>query len=243
MEEKNTHNTIAEVLERIKAKKISVHSKTFFRLRLLAFTILLLAICFVSVLLCSFIMFTIRMSGQSNFIAFGSQGVLLFFALFPWILFLLDVLLIGLLGILMRHTSFGYKIPGMYIVGMFLAIIGISGYIVDAKTSFHNNMLFMADKKQLPFFQGAYIKVRRAPPEGYGIYRGVVMVREGNMLYIDIDDAAGVSTSSSVKIDITNDPRAPHIEQGDSIFISGKIEDGRVTDAKLKMAPRLPPPR
>lgn len=243
MEQKTIHNTITEVLEKIKAKKISVHSKTFFRLRLIAFALLLLAICFVSVLLCSFIMFTIRMSGQSHFIGFGSQGVLLFFALFPWILFLLDIVLVGMLGMLMRHTSFGYKIPGMYIVGMVLAIILISGYIVDAKTSFHKNMLFRADKKQLPFFQGAYINVRRAPPEGYGIYRGVVVLREGNMLYIDIDDAAGVSTTTSVHIDITNDPRAPHIEQGDSVFISGKIENGNVTDARLKMAPRLPPPR
>lgn len=241
--EQTKYNTVAEVLQKIHSQKISIHSKMFFRLRLLAFTLLIIGICITSILLCSFIMFVIRMSGQSDFIGFGSQGVLLFFALFPWILFLIDVIMIGLLGMLMRHTSFGYKIPGIYIVGMVLAIIVISGYVVDSKTSFHKDMLFRADKKQLPLFEGAYIRVRRAPPAGYGIYRGVVVLREGNMLYIDIDDATGLATSSSVSIDITHDPRAPHIEQGDSVFIAGKIVNGVVTDARLKMAPRLPPPR
>lgn len=241
--EHRTHTTTTEILEKIRSHKISTHSKMFFRLRLAAFFILLIGICITSILLCSFILFTIRMTGQSNFIGFGSQGVLLFFALFPWILFLIDVILIGLLGILMRHTSFGYKIPGVYIAGMVLTIIVISGYIVDTKTSFHNDMLFRADKKRLPIFENAYTRVRRAPPEGYGIYRGVVIFREGNMLYIDIDDATGIATTSSVSIDITNDPRAPHIEQGDSVFIAGKIVNGVVTEARLKMAPRLPPPR
>lgn len=241
--EQTKYNTVAEVLQKIHSQKISIHSKMFFRLRLLAFTLLIIGICITSILLCSFIMFVIRMSGQSDFIGFGSQGVLLFFALFPWILFLIDVIMIGLLGMLMRHTSFGYKIPGIYIVGMVLAIIVISGYVVDSKTTFHKDMLFRADKKQLPLFEGAYIRVRRAPPTGYGIYRGVVVLREGNMLYIDIDDATGLATSSSVSIDITHDPRAPHIEQGDSVFIAGKIVNGVVTDARLKMAPRLPPPR
>ena len=59
-------------------------------------------------------------------------------------------------------------------------------------------------------------------------------------LNIDTDDAAGVGTSTSVIVDVTNDLRAPHIEKGDSVFISGKIENGVVTNAKLKMAPRLP---
>ncbi len=243
MEQTTIHNRIDEVLEKIKTKKIGAHSKTFFRLRMVAFIVLLIAICVTSILLCSFIMFTLRMGGQSNVIGFGSQGVLLFFALFPWFLFLFDVMLIGLLGSLMRHTSFGYKVPGMYVLGMILTIIIISGYIMDTKTTFHNNMLFKADKKQLPFFQGAYINIRRAPPEGYGIYRGIVILREGNMLYIDLDDAAGVATTTSVTVDVTNDPRAPHIERGDSVFISGKVENGNITNARLKMAPRLPPPR
>lgn len=234
------HNTIAEVLQKIQAKKISIHSKTFFRMKMSAFVALLLAICFISIVLCSFIMFTIRMTGQSNFIGFGSKGSLLFFALFPWILFLFDVLLISLLVRLMRHTSFGYKIPGIYVVGIIFAIIIVSGYVVDTKTTLHRDMMQRADRKQLPFFQEAYMKIRRAPPEGYEIYRGIVLGREGDVLYIDIDAEEGISTSSSITIDVTNDPRAPHIEPGDSIFIAGKIVDGVVVDAQLKMAPRLP---
>lgn len=242
MEPKPIHNTIAEVFEKIKAQKISIHSKAFFRLKLFAFFVLLTAICFISILLCSFILFVIRVTGQSDFIGFGSQGVLLFFALFPWILFLLDILLIGLLGMLMRHTSFGYKIPGVYIVGMILVIIIVSGYIVDSKTRFHTHMLHRADKKQLPLLQSMYVNVRRAPPDGYGIYRGVIIEREGDTLYVDIDNVAGLGTSTSVMVNIANHPRAPYVELGDSVFISGKIEDGIVTNAKLKIAPRLPPP-
>ncbi|MES2986098.1 MAG: hypothetical protein V4686_03150 [Patescibacteria group bacterium] len=241
MQPNTIHNSIThDVLAKIQHKEISVHSKTFFRFKLAALVLLVAAVCVISIILCSFILFTLRMTGQPGFIGFGSQGILLFFVLFPWTLFFFDLLLIGLSGLLMRHISFGYRVPGIYVVGIVFTVIIVSGYVIEAKTAFHKNMLFRADKKQLPFFHGAYMNVRKAPPEGYGIYRGVVILREGDTLFIDLDDASGLSTSSSITLDIRNDPRAPHIEVGDSIFISGKKVDGKIQDPQLKRAPRLP---
>ena len=241
--EQHTHNSIAhDVLEKIQHKQITIHSKNFFRLKMIAFSLLIIAICVTSIVLCSFILFSIRMSGQGEFIRFGSQGILLFFAVFPWFLLLFDLLLIALLGQLMRHFSFGYKIPGVYIAGIIFTVIIIIGYILEAQTSFHRHMLLRADKKELPLFDDVYRGVRRAPPIGYEIYRGVVVFREGDMLYIDLDDEMGTGTSSSVIMNIEDNTEAPHIEQGDSVFISGNIVDGKILNARLKRAPRLPRP-
>lgn len=235
---------IADILHKIQSKQIPVHSKTFFRLKWLAFVVLALAICTVSVALCSFILFTIRMTGQPHLIDFGSKGVELAFIIFPWMLFLIDGLLILLLGALTRHTSFGYKIPGIYILVAVIGIIGVSGYIVETKTSFHKNMLYYADKKQLPFFQSMYTSVRRAPPKGYEIYRGVVIGEGPGFLRIDIDDEEGIGTSTRILVRMsTSTSEVLDIHMGHTVFISGKIINGQIVDARIKRAPRLPPPR
>lgn len=249
--QQHTHDAdayISEVLHKIQTKKISVHSKTFFRLKWLAFVLLVSAICVVSIALCSFILFTIRMTGQSYLIEFGSKGVELAFILFPWVLFLIDGVLIILLGALTRHTSFGYKIPGIYILVGAIAIISISGYIVDTKTSFHANMLYYADHKRLPLFETMYTRVRRAPPRGYEIYRGIVVKQDDQFIYIDIDDEEGIGTTSTVIVPAVQSATCfthcfGDIEEGQTVFVSGTIVDGKIVNAQLRHAPRLPPPR
>jgi hypothetical protein len=237
------HNThIGDILQKIQSKEISIHSKTFFRLKWLAFILLVIAICVISVALCSFILFTIRMTGQPYLLEFGSQGIKLAFIIFPWILFLVDGLLIILLGSLTRHTSFGYKIPGIYILIMVMVIVGLSGYVVESKTMFHRNMLMQADKKQLPVFSSIYKNVRRAPPLGYEIYRGVVVQEGEGYIDVNIDMEDGLGTTTKITVTFpTTTPAMPRIGLGQTIFVSGKITDGQIINARLKPIPQLPP--
>jgi uncharacterized membrane protein len=241
MTQTHTQSHITDVLQKIQSKEISTHSKLFFRLRWLAFMILVLAICIVSIMLCSFILFTIRMTGQPYLFGFGSQGITLAFIIFPWILFLIDGLLIILLGTLTRHTSFGYKIPGVYILIVSIVIIGLSGYIVESKTAFHIRMLQRADAQRLPIFSSAYQGVRRAPPTGYEIYRGVVVEEGENYIRVNIAvrDQFGTSTNVTVAF-ATSTPSRNRIGVGQTIFLSGKIIDGQVINARLKPIPQLP---
>ncbi|MES2622930.1 MAG: hypothetical protein V4576_00815 [Patescibacteria group bacterium] len=238
----NTKETIAGVLQKIQHKEISVHSKAFFRLRMFALIVLVVGICLTSILLCSFILFNIHMSGQPKFLEFGPQGIKLMFIVFPWVLFLIDIILIGLASALIRHVSFGYKIPGIYILLGAIGIIAISGYIVESHTPFHRVMLYRADRNQLPLFDGAYKRVRRPPPEGYGIYRGVIVLKENGVLHIDLDGINGIATTTTVTVKIP-EMAGQEINIGDSVFIAGKKVDNSIVNARLRIAPRLPPPR
>ena len=236
------HRYITDILDKIKNKEISVHSKTFFRLKWLAFTILVFAICVVSIMLCSFILFVIHITGQPQLIDFGVQGLKLAFFIFPWMLFILDIILIILLGSLTRHTSFGYKIPGIYVLLGVLCIIGISGYIVEAKTSFHRNMFMREDRRNLPFVGSMYKNVRRTPPLGYEIYTGQVFAIDEQYVVVDLDIPTSVGTTSRVVLrfntNIEQEIIPPNV--GDTVFVSGKIVNGEIFNAKLKIFPVLP---
>lgn len=233
---------LSDILHKIQSKKISTHSKTFFRLKLAVFVLVIVAICVVSIMLCSFILFTIRMTGQPGLIDFGSQGLKLIFFIFPWILFLLDGLLILLLGVMTRHTSFGYKIPGVYILIGAIGIIGISGYIVEAKTNFHPNMLRYADKKELPLFTLLYKNTRRAPPTGFEIYKGVVVDRGQGFVFIDLYKEDGVGTTTRVSVKFMADPLSiSNFQIGQTVFISGKIIDGQIINARIKPVSQMVP--
>ncbi len=238
------HTRIENILHKIQNKEISIHSKTFFRLQWLAFTILVIAICFVSVMLCSFILFTLEVTGQPHLIDFGTQGLLLAFFLFPWLLFVIDVVLIALLVSLTRHTSFGYKIPGIYILLGVICIIGVSGYIVESKTSFHRNMLMRADKKHLPVVGSMYRNVRRAPPSGYEIYRGTVVDAGQGFVLVTLDtdreDVVSTTTTQVIVRFASSSPELSQIGVGQTVLISGKIVEGQIVHPRLKVVPRLP---
>lgn len=238
------HNRITDILHKIQNKEISVHSKTFFRLQWLAFAILVLAICLVSVILCSFILFTIEVTGQPHLIDFGTQGVMLAFFIFPWMLFFVDIFLIMLLVSLTRHTSFGYKIPGIYVLLSVVCIIGVSGYIVESKTTFHKNMLIRADTKRLPLIGSMYQNVRRAPPRGYEIYRGIVIdAGEGFVLVTldtDREDTIHATTTRVYVRFASSSPQLANVVVGQTVLISGKIIDGQIMHPRLKVVPQLP---
>jgi len=238
------HTRIEDILHKIQNKEISIHSKTFFRLKWLAFTILVAAICFVSVMLCSFILFTIEATGQPHLIDFGTQGLKLAFFIFPWLLFIIDIVLIVLLGSLTRHTSFGYKIPGIYILLGAVCIIGVSGYIVESKTTFHKNMLMRADSKHLPFVGPMYRNVRRAPPPGYEIYRGTVVDAGEGFVLVTLDaydtDVVSTTTTQVFVRFASSSPYLSEVMVGQTVLISGKIVEGQIIHPRLKVVPRLP---
>lgn len=239
------HNikNISDVLNKIKNKEISVHSKTFFRLQWLAFGMLVVSICLVSVLLCSFILFTIDITGQPYLIDFGTQGLKLVFFIFPWMLFMIDVVLIFLLVSLTRHTSFGYKIPGIYILLGTFCIIGISGYVVETKTAFHRNMFIQAHKSHVPFVGPMYKKVRPPLPPGYEIYRGMVTDRGAGFVLVTLDTPDDNIASGTRRVYVrfaSSSPQHAPVLVGQTVLISGKIVEGQIVHPKLKVVPRLP---
>jgi hypothetical protein len=233
------NNRITDILHKIQNKEISIHSKTFFRVKAIALTALVIAICIITIILCSFILFTIHITGQSHVIDFGFQGVKLFVYTFPWFLLALDLVLILILGYITRNTSFGYKIPGMYILFAALGIVVVSGYIVESYTSLHTRMLERSQTQQLPLVDSLYKNARRAPPKRFEIYRGVVVEKKEAYMLVDVehDEVYGSTTQILVRFATTSDPILSDAEIGQTVFISGKMQNGQIMYPKVKIIP------
>lgn len=157
----NNMDAIDIFLNKIEKNELESHSKTYFRLKLIAFVGLIVAIFVVSVLLISFIFFSMRTVGQTNAIGFDRQSFNLILLIFSWKLFLLDLVLIVFLSWLLRAFRFGYKIPGLYLLfGLFVILLAV-GFVLDRDTPFHDRMMERADRNELPFFGEVYEGLRQ----------------------------------------------------------------------------------
>ena len=150
-ENNNNQTSIKDiVLHKIDTNEISMHSKKYFALRVIALVALVALVLIISASIFNFIFFSLRLSHQGNPFAGGSHGFGLFLEFFPWGLLLLDVIFVVLLEWLLRKFRFGYLTPSAYIlIGLLLVVIGI-GFGVDRGTPFNDRMLHQADMHRLP---------------------------------------------------------------------------------------------
>ena len=79
-------DNIQNILEKIRKNELTLKPKTYFRLRFAAFILVVVVLLVVSSFLSSFILFTIRASGQASLLGFGPSG---------WQVFLLSCFLGG----------------------------------------------------------------------------------------------------------------------------------------------------
>ena len=101
----------AKVLEKINRGDVHRRPRAYFVAQITV-VIALLAVAFaLSVFVLSFVIFSVRESGQQFLLGFGQRGIVTFFALFPWIAFVLDILLLVAIEWLSRYFKFGYRLP------------------------------------------------------------------------------------------------------------------------------------
>jgi len=227
-----------DILEKIRRNELILKPKIYFRLRFVAFLLVVFVVLVVSVFLSSLILFTIRASGQASLIGFGPAGWQVFLVLFPWGLFILEIGLIILFQYLLRSFRFGYKVPRLYLLGCVLVVMLVSGFAID-KTPLHNILLRQADENHLPPpFGNLYEGARRLPPPGYGIFFGTLTGIKGNALIINLLNPMDSSTIMTVILP----PRQTAIEEkvGDIIIIQGKIIDGKIQAQDIKNVNNLP---
>lgn len=156
----NNKDAIDNILEKIESNELECHSKTYFRIKSILLVALVVAVFALSILLLSFIFFSIRLSGQHMSFGFGRQNLAFLLLIFSWKLFTIDLVLIVFLSWLLRIFRFGYKIPVLYLLLSLLGILVFVGFVFDRKTSFHDRMLDRADRDELPFFGQAYEDLR-----------------------------------------------------------------------------------
>jgi hypothetical protein len=202
------------------------------------------AVLVVSVFLSSFILFTLRASGQASLIGFGPTGWQVFFILFPWKLSILEIGLIILLQRLLRSFRFGYKVPVLYLLGGVVFVMLASGFVID-RTPLHDTLLQQADENQLPPPLGnLYEDARRFPPPEYGIFLGTITSITGNTLVITLLNPMDTSTTTVMTVIVPPGQTAVEEKVGDRIFIQGKMINGVIQAQDIKNADTLPlPPR
>lgn len=214
-----------KVLDKIRASEIQMHSRTYFILRLVSVTALIVAILAVSIFIFNFIAFSIRLNHHDVLLGFGPSGYLLFLQFFPWGLVLIDVGLVAVLQILIRRFEFGYRIPVLRLIAAILVVALVAGFALDA-TKVNEHFLHDADDEHLPApFGPMYAGARRSPPPQGPVHKAVVTAITVNTLIVkDLTMASSVYTI----VLPTNDSRATTsmLQVGDTIFFAGHFENG-----------------
>lgn len=225
------HSRIADdVLKKIRGGDVQMRSRAYFVARVVLSVVVALVTLFISVSIVSFVLFSVRASGQLFLLGYGAHGVQAFLALFPWAFLMLDIALILFLQWLLQGFKFGYRAS---LLTVFLSVL-LGSLVLGAAFNLvplHAGLLQRAERGQLPVFGGMYQGIRTSH-RAQGVFRGVVVSSSGPTSTImhndkdtDTDDGTHtVVTASSTRID------AP-LEAGDRVYIFG-FQQGGVIEAE-----------
>ena len=207
------------VLEKIRTDSISMHSKTYYYVRVgLAILVAFIVFC-VSTFLVDFMIFVLRASGRSLLLGFGGKGVLFFFEAFPWLVLAGDVVLIVVLDQLLRQFKFAYRFPAVYILATLLCVSALAGYGLASVADLGH----MTPSRDGRAPVGAFFsRARRAPLPQRGVCRCTIVDIDGSQLAV-IDPENGNMPITVVLPE--NDPHV-HVEDleiGDRVFIAGDL--------------------
>lgn len=219
------------VLEKIQSGKINMRPRFYFVLKVAILILVAVLTLLVSSLLVSFIIFSLMASGMLFLFGFGLRGFLMFFLLFPWPLFVLEVVFIILLEWLVKRFKFGYRLSFSRLLLVILSLSVVIGVIIDI-TPLHRDFQHRAEQRNLPLVGDFYREIRRPQPN-QEIFRGVVSDAGTSSFVLNHkNDGAG---SSSQKYFVILPPDVPGFvvpSNGDVVFVAGKLmPDGTAISA------------
>jgi len=227
-------NSFKNILEKIENNELVLRPKIYFRFKLLALIALIVIITIMSIFLSSFILFSLDASGHASLMSFGPSGWQVFFTLFPWKLFFIEIIFITLLEHLLRSFRFGYKIPVLYLFLGVITLMLISGVIVD-QTPLHPKILQQADKEQLPPpFINLYKDVRKPPSNESGIFRGTIEKTDNLSFIVNLDNPKGRGTTTPVIVNLPEIKVGGGFISGDRVLIKGRLEEGYIKAIQIK---------
>lgn len=155
-----------KILQKIREGEVVMRPRIYFTLRALALMLVALAVLVLSVFICNFIFFTLRLNGHESLLG-RPGGIMLFLRFFPWGLLAIDAALIFLLEWMLRSFKFAYQKPTLYLALALVATVISAGFVLDRGTPFNDRVLMRADRGGLPppFVQIYEGSRRPLPPE------------------------------------------------------------------------------
>ena len=234
----NIKNIKEEILSKIRTHEVAMRPKAYFTLKVGALAVVAFMVLVVSVFLCNFILFTVRLNSHDSLLAFGPGGIVRFLQLFPWSFLLLDVALIALLEWLVRQFQFGYKNSVIMLLFAILVVVASVSVFLDRGIGFNDELLRRADRHSLPPpFGDFYERARHAAPES-GVYHGTVVAVQGETLMVRLD-----MSTTTITVVVPNHER---VAVGERVFIFGKEGTSSVEAFGVRTLPHddpfIPPP-
>ncbi len=211
-----------EVLKKIESGEVNMRPKSFFYLKVILFFLTLFIGLVVSSVLISYILYSLRISGQLNLFSFGAKGIYEFIMIFPWLVLILDVFVLLCVDWQLKSFRFGYNSPIIYLfLGSFM-LMTIFGSLVNF-TSFNKAIMFKAEVENLPVIKNYYGSIRRSH-SSRGIFRGVVESVKDNTFVLLHTDYDGGNSYGSIVIEISEElSKKSLIKAGDEVFVAGSI--------------------
>lgn len=159
-------NLQEKILRKIRQGEVVMRPRIYFTLRAAALAAVALAVLILSVFICNFIFFTLRLNGHESLLA-RPGGLLLFLRFFPWELLVLDAAFIILLEWMLKQFKFAYQKPTVYLAFSLLVVVLSAGFALDRGTRFNDAFLDRADHGGLPYpFGDVYQHAHRPLPPG-----------------------------------------------------------------------------
>lgn len=138
-----------KILTKIREGEVVMRPRFYFTLKAAALALVALAVLALSVFICNFIFFMIRLNGHESLLAHPG-GFFLFLRFFPWELLALDVALVLFLEWMLKRFKFAYQKPTLYLALALVVVVLSAGFAIDRGTRFNDRVLMRADRGGLP---------------------------------------------------------------------------------------------
>lgn len=217
-----------QILEKIKERKITPHSRAYFVFISVIFMLVFVLVLITLILATSFVIQMMRENGSLYLAEYGLHGLRLLLASLPWFIITLALALFFVLQFTARKFRFAYRRP--ILITLFgLALLTLLCSMVFAGTRVHRRALELAEKKDLPVFGSVYRYYGIRPRHNFLI--GTLEAKDNNKLKIITRDGhfRVISISSSTRLGGTN----PII--GDTVFILGEEKGGSFSALGLRL--------
>ncbi len=207
-----------EVLNKIRTGNVQMKPKAYFVFKILLVAFVAALMVIVAAWIVSFIVFSLRVSERVVLLGFGWRGIESFFWLFPWRLFLIEIVLIVLLNWLLHHFRFSYRSPLLYSLTGGILLSGVIAIVMNSG-SLQENLFQRYQQNNLPLIGGMYEKIMK-PDDKPEILRGMIVdIQHDSLLIKNTDEETAL-----IKVLL---PEAAMLNQifnvGDEVFVAGDL--------------------
>jgi len=215
------------ILEKIRNGEVRMHSRAYFAGKVALLALLAILVVATSAFLASFIYFDFSVTHRMSLLNFGGRGIEAFFAVFPWTILAIDIVLVALFALLLRRWSFAYRRPIAYLLlGVLAAVAGVGALL--SRTPIHVVMLDQEMHGGVPVVGMIYDRVQRSSPE-HGVFRAVVTLVGTSTFSVEhLDGDDDWDDGNCIVITEGEDPIEKTLRPGDLVIVAGDYTEGQI---------------